>query len=273
MPVDNSPRPSGAHAARTSGGGGVSKALIGLIAALLVGALVVLGIWLMNKDDDEKAADGASADGSSASSAGSEGSADGEIAVPKGLPADASGLTVGKAGGPELALFEDFQCPACKAAEEVLGDEINKRIDAGELQVTYHAKTFLDRLPGENSERAAGAAFCASDAGKFREYHDVIFANQPEEGVGYTDDVLKGFGKEAGIEGDALKTFESCVDDGTYRAYALKAEAYSNELGVTSTPTYFLNGQRMELTNLEDFQKALDEAGAPKKVDASADAS
>lgn len=269
MPVDTSPRPSGAHRPKNSSGGGVSKALIALIAALLVAALVVLGIWAFGKKDGE---DEPADDQSSSSSSGDESAAPAK--TPKGLPKDASGITIGKAGGPELAVFEDFQCPGCKGFEDMLGEGISQRVDEGKLQVTYHLKTFLDRMPGEHSVRAASAAYCASDAGKFREYHDTVFKNQPEnEGDGWTDDDLKRFGKDAGIEGDALKTFEKCVDDKTYTDYALKGEQYSNELGVTGTPTLYLNGELFDLQQLkskEEFFAKLDEAGAPKKSDASA---
>mgnify|MGYP002653344958 FL=1 len=58
------------------------------------------------------------------------------------------------------------------------------------------------------------------------------------------------------------------MDDGTYREYAKASNAAANEMGVQSTPTIYLNGQRMELSNEEEFLKQLDEAGAPKKADA-----
>ncbi|WP_462417652.1 DsbA family protein [Kytococcus sp. Marseille-QA3725] len=262
MPVDNSPRPSGTHRPKnSSGGGGVSKALIALIAALLVAALVVLGVWLFGKDDEKK---GGGEESSAASS--EEGGSGGKVKAPKGMSADETGVVVGESGGPEVAIFEDFQCPGCKSMEELLGDEINKRVDSGDIQVTYHVKTFLDgNIPGENSVRAASAAFCAQDAGKFREYHDTVFDNQPEEGEGYTDDDLKKFGKDAGIKGGDLKTFEKCVDEGTYKELAQKSEAETSEMGVTSTPTVYINGEHHELSNKEDFVKALDEAGAPEK--------
>ncbi|MFC0359999.1 MULTISPECIES: DsbA family protein [Kytococcus] len=269
MPVDTSPRPSSAHRPKNSSGGGVSKALIALIAALLVAALVVVGIWAFGKKDDKP-----SSDESSTSTSSGDGSA-APAKTPKGMKADKTGVVVGKAGRPELAIFEDFQCPGCKGFEDMLGEGISQRVDEGKLQVTYHPKTFLDNnFPGEHSTRAASAAYCAQDAGKFREYHNTVFKNQPEkEGDGWTDDDLKRFGKDAGIEGDALKTFEKCVDDKTYADYALKSEQYSNELGVTGTPTVYLNGELIDLQQLkskEEFFSKIDEAGAPKKSDASA---
>ena len=274
MPVDNSPRPSGAHRPAGSSGGGVSKALIALIAALVVGALVVLGIWLFGQDDENESEQGAS---SSSSQSGDESSDDetssGDMAVPKGLDAKPSGVVTGEAGGPELIVFEDFQCPHCKTFEEMLGDDIKQRAQDGKIQATYFPMTFMDRDVVDHSERATSASFCALDQDKYVEYKEQVFATQKEDGSGWSDDELKGFGKEVGLEGDALSTFEKCVDDGTYREYAKASTAAANEMGVQSTPTIYLNGQRMELSNEEEFLKQLDEAGAPQKSDASPSAS
>lgn len=275
MPVDNSPRPSGAHRPAGSSGGGVSKALIALIAALVVGALVVLGIWLFGQDDENESEQGASSSSSQSGDESSDGeTSSGDMAVPKGLDAKPSGVVTGEAGGPELIIFEDFQCPACKDFEDMLGEDINQRVDDGEVQVTYFPMTFLDgNIPGENSERATSAAYCALDQGRYREYHDIVFENQPQEGQGFEDAQLKDFGEQAGIEGDALSTFETCVDEGTYREYARASNARAGEIGVNGTPTVYLNGQRMELSNEEEFLTQLDEAGAPQKSDASPSAS
>ncbi len=272
MPVDNSPRPSGAHRPAGSSGGGVSKALIALIAALLVGALVVLGIWLFGKDDEKDPAATSSSsstqssEGAASESGESSGSTD--MAVPKGMDAQPAGVVTGKAGGPELMIFEDFQCPHCKTFEEMLGDDIKKRAEDGKIQATYFPMTFMDRDVTDHSERATGAAYCAADQDKYVEFKDKVFSTQKADHSGWSDDELKGFGKEVGLEGDALSTFEKCVTDGTYREYAKATNAAANEMGVQSTPTIYLNGQRMELSNEEEFLKQLDEAGAPKKADA-----
>ncbi|WP_374929609.1 DsbA family protein [Kytococcus sedentarius] len=277
MPVDNSPRPSGAHrpSGAPGGGGGVSKALIALIAALVVGALVVLGIWLFGQGDEDEPTDDTSNSSSEAGGDESEGDDTGgeHMAVPNGMEAEPAGVVTGKAGGPELIVFEDFQCPHCKTFEEMLGDDIKQRAQDGKIQATYFPMTFMDRDMVDHSERATSAAFCAADQDKYVEFKDQVFANQKEDGSGWSDDDLKGYGKEIGLEGDALSTFEQCVQDGTYREYAKATNAAANEMGVQSTPTIYLNGQRMELSNEEAFLEELDSAGAPKKADASPSAS
>ena len=75
-----------------------------------------------------------------------------------------------------------------------LGSTFQEQAQAGKIKLVYHVKNFLDdNLRNDSSTRAANAAFCASDAGKFREFHNTIFPNQPaNEGDGYTDAQLKG---------------------------------------------------------------------------------
>ncbi|SNC59389.1 Thioredoxin [Kytococcus aerolatus] len=264
MPVDKTPRRSGAHPAGGSGGAGVSKALVGLILALLVGAAVILAIWLNQRGDEDPKAGGES------SSSSSEGGSDKPVKTPKGLPEDASGLAFGEEGTPVLTLFEDFQCPGCGGFEAQYGKELNQLVDDGKLQVVYHPMTFLDDNIGtDHSVRATNAALCAADADAFRKYHDTVFANQPErEGDGWTDDELKGFGKDAGLKGQELKTFEKCVDEGTYADYARKSNEKAFEMGVTGTPSVFLNGERIDHTT-EDFLSQVESAEPAQRSEAS----
>ncbi len=53
----------------------------------------------------------------------------------------------------------------------------------GKVKLVYHVKNFLDdNLGNDSSTRAGNAAFCAADAGKFQEFHNQVFANQPAHG-------------------------------------------------------------------------------------------
>jgi protein-disulfide isomerase len=105
---------------------------------------------------------------------------------------------------------------------------------------------FLDaNLGNDSSARAANASGCAADAGNFLGFHDEVFANQPErEGIGFTDDELIAFGRSAGIT-DA--SFEACVRDQTFSKWAKNGvQRASEDRGVSSTPTFFVNGTRLD---------------------------
>jgi protein-disulfide isomerase len=169
-------------------------------------------------------------------------------AIASGQP-NQYGVPISEAPGkPTLAIWEDFQCPACKQFEEQMGATIEEIAKAGDATVIWRSTSFLDQnYPGQNSQRAAAAYGCAVDAGKGIEYHDTVFANQPAtEGDGYTQEQLLGFGTSVGITGDAKATFDKCVTDKTYMSWAANGTASMAAEGVQGTPSLYLNGQELE---------------------------
>lgn len=180
-------------------------------------------------------------------------------------------ISQGAEGKPVLAIWEDFQCPACGQFEALFGDTVKEIADSGDAQVIWRSTSFLDgNFPGQNSQRAAAAWGCAIDAGKTVEYHDVVYANQPEEeGVGWTQEQLTAFGEKAGIGGAEKETFDKCVADKTYMSWAANGTATMATSGVGGTPSLFLDG--VELTDEqrkdpEALKKAV--ADAAKSPDA-----
>jgi protein-disulfide isomerase len=112
--------------------------------------------------------------------------------------------------------------------------------------VEYRLATIIDgNMGGSGSRTAANAAACAQDAGKFVEYHDVLFANQPPE----TDDAFAGTDKLIELAGkvDGLDTpaFRTCVEDGTHSAWVDKSAQAFNKGGFSGTPTVLLNGRNI----------------------------
>ena len=170
-----------------------------------------------------------------------------------------------KAGAPTVDLYEDFQCPACKQFEELAGPTITALAQEGRIVLMYHVKNFLDdNLRNDSSTRAANAAFCAADAGRFQEFHDQVFPQQPAtEGAGFTDEQLTGVARAAGIAGGELTTFQACVADGRYDAYVDSVEAKSFADGVRGTPTVRIDGTDQELGAIaspEGFTAAVEAA-------------
>lgn len=212
---------------------GPSKVLIGaVIAAVLIIAIVVVVIVNAEKSKDTAA-------GPANSLPGGGGIAVFQDAVKK--------------GSPKVDLYEDFQCPFCKHLEAASGDEFTKLAKAGDIKLIYHPMTILDQAGRDDSVRATNAAYCADDQGKFEQYHKVVFTNQPQEGVGYTDAQLKQFGTAAGITGDAQKTFDKCVDAQTYKNYVNNVQTAAEKAGVFSTPTVKINGKKVSDTTMNKF--------------------
>ena len=173
-------------------------------------------------------------------------------ALPRGVNPTTYGVSYGTADvtKPELQLWEDFQCPGCGGLESSNGTGIVKLADEGKMRLVWRPTTFLDqRLPQSDqaSLRAAMAWGCAIDAGKTAQYHATVFANQPSvEGSGYTDSQLLGFGKKAGIEGDAYTTFENCFTSKKYQGWVNNSAALFDSEGVPGTPTAYLTGKGLQ---------------------------
>lgn len=202
------------------------------VAAVVLG---ILGIALVASSES----DPASAPAPDAAAALPAGVLGADSAYPYAIPYGSA-----PDSAPVFELWGDFQCPACAALEEANGAGIARAAEAGDVQLLWRPATFLDdRLPGNASARATAAWGCAVDEGLTREYHDVVYANQPEvEGDGWTDDQLVAFATEAGLGEDRLPAFESCVREGTYLAWAANSNQEFGKASLPGTPAGLLNG-------------------------------
>jgi protein-disulfide isomerase len=173
---------------------------------------------------------------------------DTKAAVPPGVT-DTKGYPFGTVATPVLDVYEDFQCPSCDAFEKANGAKIEALATDGKAKVVYHMVAILDRVnsggeTANSSTRAAAAGGCAQAQGKFLPFHNTVYANQPQEGVGYTNAKLKDFGKQAGVANQSA--FDSCVDDQTYAGFVGQVNQEADQRQVTQTPTFMVNGKPVD---------------------------
>ena len=151
---------------------------------------------------------------------------------------------------PHLVVWEDFQCPWCKVYEDTFGPTFHQLAADGKITIELRTATFLDGTSGDDSHRAALAAAAADAVGKFAEYHDVVYANQPEEGVGFTDEQLRvDFAEQAGITGDDLTKFQDLFDSRAFETWVTEAAERFTTDQIGSTPTYLVAGTKLEFTD------------------------
>ena len=162
-------------------------------------------------------------------------------------------VTVGDAAyavsiGPEdaprqVVIYEDFLCPACGALEEQTNEALQAMADAGDVRVTYRPFVLLDRL-GDYSERttaAFGVVLDESGPEVAKEFHDLLFANQPSESGPFPDDeALVDLAVEAGADeaavGDAIRDLDGAD-------FAAGATEEAIDAGVRGTPTILVDGE------------------------------
>lgn len=229
----------------------VSSAVVGVLALAAVVGLIAANV---GKDSDDTAS--------------------GPAITPSGATGEASlTLPVGASDAPStLTIWEDFRCPVCAQFENAFRDTITELVEAGQLKVDYHLATIIDgNLGGKGSLRAANAAACAQDVGKFAPYHDVLFRNQPPE----PDDAFAKNSRLIELAGEVkgLDTpeFRSCVEEGTHDSWVQKSDTAFREGGFQGTPTALLNGESIfpkkgdEQISVENLKKWVLEANKGKK--------
>lgn len=155
--------------------------------------------------------------------------------------------------GPEdapvvIVVFSDYECPYCTKAEET----IKKVLEAYPDKVRFVLRDFP--LPNhKNAQKAAEASECADEQGKFWAYHDKLFANQ--QALSLQD--LKRYAQELGLES---AVFNQCLDSGRYLQEVEKDLKDGQSYGVASTPTFFINGQKLVGAQpLEAFKEIIDQ--------------
>ncbi len=122
---------------------------------------------------------------------------------------------------------------------------VSDYVNTGKVRFVYRHLVIL----GAESMRAAEASECASDQGKFWEYHDVLFLNWAGENAGgFSDANLKAFAGRVGLD---ARTFGACLDGGQRANLVRQDTDKGNSLGVRSTPTVFVNNAM--LAGLADY--------------------
>jgi len=183
-------------------------------------------------------------------------------AGPLVAPASATtttGETIGS-GPVTISLYEDFICPHCRDFEAQTGSTIDGLVGAGKVKVVYNTVAFLDPASTtQYSTRSAAAAACAADGGKFKEYHDALFAQQPAEGsAGLSNDQLISIGTGLGLPNDS---FSQCVNSGKFKPWVNSVTDEASSNGVSGTPTVMVNGQVVANPTPDAITAAVNAAG------------
>lgn len=175
-----------------------------------------------------------------------------EVLLAPYLPPKVAVEAKGPARGPKeapvtIVEFSDFQCPYCVKAEKTVT----------ELLAAYPAKIRLVYrdfpLPIHPlAPKAAEASQCANDQGKYWEMHDKLFA---VEGKLEVPD-LKKYARDLSLDGDK---FDKCLDSGEKAKSVGESHKAGEDVGVSGTPAFFVNGRLLSGAQpIEEFKKLVD---------------
>lgn len=164
-------------------------------------------------------------------------------------------LVRGKADAPiTLIEFSDFECPYCRRAQPVLHELEKAYGDKIRFVFRHYPLSFHQQAP-----KASEAAQCAADQGQFWPFHAALFT----EGVSLAPADLK---KTAGKLGLKQAAFDECLDGGRHAGRVEKDGDEGRKLGITGTPTFFVNGIRLVgAVPLDRFKQVIDDELQGKK--------
>jgi protein-disulfide isomerase len=201
-----------------------------VVFAFAVGILVGYMAWGRSATTQQVAA--APAQAAAAQAAGNTANTTNSAYTRYDIPTDGF-PSLGPADAPiTLVEFSDYQCPYCKR----WNDEVYQPLLAaypGQIRLVYRQFPLTSIHPDAMS--AAVASMCAEDQGSFWQFHDKLFSD--EYGLGR--DAYTKYATDLGLDTSA---FETCLDSGKFDDFLQKDMDFSMNLGIRSTPTFFING-------------------------------
>lgn len=140
----------------------------------------------------------------------------------------------GEPGAPlQLVMFGDFQCPFCLGAQKSLRrvrERLGERLLFGFRHLPIPEKHPLALEAAQASEAAAAQ-------GRFWDYHDALYANQPK----LSRETMLALAGDHGLDAERI---DGAIDSGEYLPRIERDLASAAASGATGTPTFFVNGAR-----------------------------
>ncbi|MGH3980437.1 MAG: DsbA family protein [Pseudonocardiaceae bacterium] len=167
---------------------------------------------------------------------------------------DSHRLSTAPDGEVTFVEFLDFECEACGAAYPLI-EELRTEYQG---RVTFVARYF-PLSSHFNSERAARAVEAAAQQGRFEQMYQRMFETQTEWAEQQTgkDAVFRGFAADLGLD---MAAYDRAYSDPATLERIRRDQADGEALGVKGTPTFFLDGEKLEPQSSDDLRNALDAA-------------
>ena len=158
--------------------------------------------------------------------------------------------------GVVLVEYGDFQCPACGGYHPI----IKQVVDKYQNDIKFQFRNFPLQQIHQNARAAARTAEAAGKQGKYWEMHNLLYEQQQSwENSTAVNTIFEGYASQLGLDLAKFKTdFASTAVNETINADF----AEGTRLGVDSTPTFFLQGKKLDNPprDVEGWSKLLDQA-------------
>jgi protein-disulfide isomerase len=164
--------------------------------------------------------------------------------------------------------FGDYKCPNCKDfADNVVPLVVKEFVDTGKAKFYYFHYPFIN-VDSKRTAKFSEAVYAQLGNDKFWEFHELIYDKQPEdtryEKIDFfTEEFLSETLEEIASEEEVKKVvdyFDTKEPEDAWKS----DEDLANELGVSGTPTIFVNGKRFDGKTMDDLNKLVEEATKEK---------
>jgi protein-disulfide isomerase len=157
-------------------------------------------------------------------------------------------------GSVTMVEFGDYQCPSCAAVDPTIQRLLAEYPD----KLTFVFRNFPLEAIHKNAQVAAKYAEASAKQNKFWEMHDQIYARQSEwSELGDPTDRFLDYAKSLGMNTDQLKKDATSTEISKLISRDIED---GNALGVTGTPTFFINGKQIANNNYDSLKAAIEEA-------------
>jgi protein-disulfide isomerase len=177
---------------------------------------------------------------------------------------------LGKKSAPvSIIEFGDYKCPNCKNFATTLVPIIEKElVDTGKAKFYFMNDSFI-YTDSIRSAKFAESVYKELGNAAFWKFHELLYKKQPAESKYekmdvYTEEFLTNTLKEVASDTDVQKVVKNFQAKGSDAAWK-KDMDYAEKLGVTGTPTIFVNGETFTGQTLDDLEKMVDDAAKGKK--------
>ncbi|YCI76504.1 DsbA family protein [Bacillus sp. R1-10] len=168
----------------------------------------------------------------------------------------------------QIVEFGDYKCPVCKTFEEQFFPSIQSElIDTGKAQFYFMNYSFIN-VDSTRSAKFAESVYQELGNKTFWEFHELLFDKQPadlkyEKEDVFTDKFLEETLKEIANDKNVKKVVTSFKAKKSEDQWNKDMEL-ADELGVTGTPSLFVNGKKFEGNTIDDLVKMVDDAAKEK---------
>ncbi|MEO5927452.1 MAG: thioredoxin domain-containing protein [Patescibacteria group bacterium] len=160
---------------------------------------------------------------------------------------DTNDPSIGAQTDKVVRIFGDLQCPACRSAEA--GVHHVRDTYGSQVKIVWNDYPLPSLHP--NAMEAANAARCAEDQGKFWEYHDKLYDDQPSwDSLADPTQKFVDYATALDLQGG---NFKACLDGRKNQSKINDDMSEGDRIGVNATPTFYV-GSKQIVGGLSDAQ-------------------